>query len=561
MKKVNNNNFRGKKVLTLRGSKVLVFGLGLLGGGVATTNWLIKHGAQVTITDLKGEAYLESSLKQLKGKTNLRLNGHDKKDIEDNEIIVFNPDVSINNPFVKYARKVGKQIENEATIFYKLCPRPIVAVTGTRGKTTTSNWSGHFLNPVRGLARTEGASPVREFEQNRNANIDGKSGIGTLSNGTSPKDLGEATSNGVNAEFKAVVSGNSYTEPLLKTLDSLKAYSTKSAITPDAFSNSRELENKGVVVNEIPSYHLEYFDRAIPPPVIAVITNLYQDHLNRHGDMKEYALAKAAIFRNQVVNQHLILNHDNKWTSFFLLQKPTAKVWQFSVKALPKKVSGVFYHNSKVYFQDGRDLTPVLDIDGFEKRWGGHNLQNLLASVLTANLVGVSWEKIQQRILSLPQVPFRQEVVFDGSASLTTGDAWLKIINDTSATSPDGSVAAVARFGGPSTVLISGGTDRELDYKEWGRAIKDRIKYQNLILLSGSATKKMIKSLGAYGKKVAVCETLSECVKVAFFMAGKYKKSVILFSPAAKSFEKFKNEFDRGLQFNFLIKKYVRRKH
>ncbi|MDO8591925.1 MAG: Mur ligase family protein, partial [bacterium] len=206
-------NLRGKKVLALRNSKVLVFGLGLLGGGVATTNWLIKHGAQVTVTDLKDENYLEPSLRRLKGKLlrqaqgrlKLRLNGHDKKDIEDNEIIVFNPDVSIKNPFVKYAQKIGRQIENEATIFYKLCPQPIVAVTGTRGKTTTANWTGHFLA----------------------------------------------------AEYKTVVSGNSYIEPLLKTLDSLDS------CPANLFSNSRELENRRMVVNEIPSYHLEYFDKTI----------------------------------------------------------------------------------------------------------------------------------------------------------------------------------------------------------------------------------------------------------------------------------------------------------
>ncbi len=129
-----------------KGKKVLVFGLGLLGGGVATTNWLLKHGAKVTITDLKNKKQLAPSLKKIKGRVALKLGGHSEKDIRENEIIVLNPDVSPKNPLVKLARKLGKQIENEATIFYKLCPKPIVAVTGTRGKTTTANWLAHFLN-------------------------------------------------------------------------------------------------------------------------------------------------------------------------------------------------------------------------------------------------------------------------------------------------------------------------------------------------------------------------------------------------------------------------------
>lgn len=457
-----------------KNKKVLVFGLGLLGGGVATTNWLIKHGAKVTVTDLKSENYLEPSLRRLKGKPKLKLNGHDKKDIEDNDIVIFNPDVSVKNPFVKYAQKLGKQVENEATIFYKLCPKPIIAVTGTRGKTTTTNWVGHFLG----------------------------------------------------GKYSAVVSGNSYVEPLLRTLDRAKQYD--------------------YVANEIPSYHLEYWTSDIPSPEVVLITNLYQDHLNRHGTMKNYALAKAAIFKNQSANQNLVLNYDNKWTPFFLKQKPYGQIWFFSTQTLPKTKDGVFYRNRMIYFQKNGARKVAVRPGDFAGKWGEHNLENLLASVLAGHLAGLPWDKIQRRIKTLPQIPFRQEIIYENER--------LKIINDTSATSPDGGIAAIERFDGSSTILIAGGTDRQLDYKEWARVVKRKIKLDNLILLEGSATQKMINDLRFKVYDLRIKKTLKECFREAIKTAGKYSKSVILFSPAAKSFEKFKNEFDRGQQFNKLLR-------
>jgi len=464
---------------SFKNKKVLVFGLGLLGGGVATTNWLIKHGARVTVTDLKDDSYLELSLKRLRGNPRLKLNGHDKKDIEDNEIIVFNPDVSINNPFVKYARKLGKQIENEATIFYKLCPKPIIAVTGTRGKTTVANWIGYFLN---------------------------------------------------RAKRRAVVSGNSYVEPLLKTLDGASRFE--------------------YVVNEAPSYHLEYFSRGVPAPEAAIITNLYQDHLNRHGTMRDYALAKAAILRNQSANQHLILNRDDKWTPFFIKQKPRAKIWLFSMKSLSKKECGIFYKNGWIYFQDDGIPVPVLRVEDFGKERGRHNLINLLISSLAANLVGVPWEIIQKNITSLPEIKFRQEVIYKTNK--------LRIINDTAATSPDGGMAAVNRFASPATILIAGGTDRQLDYSVWAKTVNKKLKPENIILLEGSATIKILRLLSRNKIEPQVFGTLAKCIQAALIKARQRGQSMILFSPAAKSFEKFKNEFDRGRQFNRIIKKLIK---
>jgi UDP-N-acetylmuramoylalanine--D-glutamate ligase len=443
----------------------------LLGGGVATTNWLLKHGAKVTVTDLKTKQQLATSLKKIKGKVALRLGGHSEEDIKKNDIIVFNPDISVKNPFVALARKMGKRVENEATIFYEQCDKPIVAITGTRGKTTTATWTQHLL---------------------------GRS---------------------------AILAGNRYDHALLDVLD--------------------RVNDRHVVVNELPSYHLELFPFFKNAPHVALITNLSRDHMNRHGgSLEEYASAKANIFRNQTADDHLILNHDDAWTNFFLRQKPKAKLWFVGAKPFGPRERGIFVRHVAMYFRNGGSTSKIMDVRSFTRDRGKHNLMNFLAASLAAHLAGASWKEIAARMKTLPNVPFRQEIVFKNSR--------LTIVNDTTATSAEGGIAAIERFGSPSAILIADGTDRGLENGNWAKAVQKKIASKNLILLSGSATEKMIKALGNFAKNVHIRETLPECFEVALARARIFRISIIVFSPAAKSFEKFKNEYDRGEQFNQL---------
>lgn len=504
--------------MDIKNKKVLVFGFGILGGGLATTNWLLKHGAKVTVTDLKTKAELAPTLKKIKGKVSLKLGGHSKKDIEAADLIAMNPDVSINNEYIRHAFKKGIPVENEATLFFKEAKCPIVGITGTRGKTTTTHWINHFLG----------------------------------------------------AKCRSTIAGNSTEYQFLKIVD-----------------HTSKLD---WVVSEIPSFHLELFNKEMRKlaslkhqpasrlggrsgPDIAVVTNLYQDHLNRHLTMEGYAGAKANLFIGQQQGQILILNADNKWTPYFVkLAKNKSKghVWFFSAAGkLNKKQNGVFYRNGSIWYQFDGHAHPVLLAKNFEKTYGSHNLENLLASALAAYLAGVTGKEIQSRISTLPQVPFRQEIIFKNNH--------LTIVNDTTATSPDGAIAAVKRFAAPSealparrsfsiggakegrlnVILIAGGTDRNLDFKEWGRVITKYIEPKHLVLLEGTATAKMLASLPRRwnGTKVA---DLAQALHAALAMARRLSKAVIVLSPGAKSFGLFKNEYDRGKQFNTLVRKEVR---
>jgi UDP-N-acetylmuramoylalanine--D-glutamate ligase len=438
----------------LKNKKVLLMGLGILGGGVATARFLVEKGANLTVTDMKNEKDLEVSilkLKDLKGQIRFVLGRHEEEDFLNNEIVVINPDVPADNKFVEMAREAGKQIENELTLFYKFAPcKQIVGITGTRGKTTTTNWIGAILKMAGKEVRVVGNDPEKTF-----------------------------------------------------------------------LSEIYNCSEQTIAVIETPSFQLEIFGDSGLAPHVAVITNLYQDHLSRHKTMEGYALTKANIFKNQTKDDFLILNKDNEWTKFFLDQKPKAKV----------------------IFPSDIDL-PSFDKVKFAQQYGNHNLQNFLAAASACVALGVRVEEIVKASESLPLIKWRQELVFERDN--------LKIYNDTAATSPEACIVAIDRYKkeGQDFFIIAGGTDRELDFKEWGKFVNENLKPENIVLLAGSATEKMKKELKFVP---AEFETLEECFSEVLKRADPHKDTNIVFSPGAKSFEKFKNEFDRGEKFNAMV--------
>ena len=469
----------------IKDKKILVMGLGILGGGVSTCLWLLKHKAKLTITDLKQKKDLEKSLKKLEKylpKIKLVLGRHNKTDFKNNDIIVVNPGVPIkNNPYLKVARQANKLIENEISLFFKFNKNPVIAVTGSWGKTTTTNWIGHLLR--------------RKYRN-------------------------------------TVAGGNTPENPMLSFLDKLKINSP--------------------VVLELPSFSLELVKLKYKAPRIAIITNLYRDHLNRYDNMKDYARAKAHIFQNQKNTDYLILNYDNKWTKFFLSLKPQSQLYFISKYPLPESKNGIYRKKSKIYYQENKKKQLVFNASNFLKQWGEHNLDNLMFAILAAKLFGLNFSQIKKCIATLPQIKFRQETVFQNKNLL--------IINDSSATSPDATIAALKRFKqhkNGNIVLITGGTDKNLKFNELAEEIKKAIPPKNLVILNGSASKKLIKELDKikYSNNYFVFESLDECFYYSLHQRKQEKRTIFLFSPAATSFEKFKNEFDRGEKFNKLVKK------
>lgn len=467
-------------------------GLGVLGGGIATTRWFLRHGARVTVTDLRSRRALEGSLKAL-GKdarrVRLVLGRHRLEDFRTHDLVVANPAVPRESPYLTAARKAGKIVVNDARVFFDTYEGPLVAVTGTRGKTTTVAWIAHLMR---------GRHPA------------------LLAGGNSSSAM-----------------------PLLKLLARARS------ATPS--------------VVELSSWQLERVAEARRGPDVAVMTNLYPDHLNRYRTMRDYAGAKANVFIKQNSHQSLVLNADNPWTPFFLSRKPKSRIYFVSSHPLSQSRQGVFVKGGAAYSRMERGApTPLLSrraVERFRETWGDHNFMNALTAVLATRLMGVPFAASRRRLALLPRVPYREEIV--------RATKRLLVVNDSAGTSPDATIAALRRFAaGKCTFLLAGGTDKKLEFGDWAQAVACAVPPEHLLLLEGSATVKMLASLRRIGyfKKTEprMFESLQAMVRTARDLSREARKpTVILFSPGAASFEKFKNEFDRGRKFNAYSSRYL----
>lgn len=139
----------------LYGTRVLVMGLGVHGGGLGVARWLLRQGARVTVTDMAHHAALAHSLAALHETevatgTAVRyvLGAHHEEDFRNHELLVTNPAVRPDSPWIALARAAGVRIETEMTLFFRRCLGPILGVTGTKGKTTTALLLGAMLRQV-----------------------------------------------------------------------------------------------------------------------------------------------------------------------------------------------------------------------------------------------------------------------------------------------------------------------------------------------------------------------------------------------------------------------------
>jgi UDP-N-acetylmuramoylalanine--D-glutamate ligase len=123
------------------GKRVTLMGLGLHGGGVGAARWLARQGARLTITDLADATALRSSLEQIAGipVARLCLGRHDEEDFRSADVVIVNPAVRPDNSLLTLARQRGAQVVTEIELLLNHAPPPVIAVTGSNGKTTTAD--------------------------------------------------------------------------------------------------------------------------------------------------------------------------------------------------------------------------------------------------------------------------------------------------------------------------------------------------------------------------------------------------------------------------------------
>lgn len=154
---------------TFKNKKVTIMGLGLHGGGLASALFFLKEGAQVTITDLRSKEILEPTLSKLKSyNIKLTLGEHINSDFENADIVIKNPGVPSSSPFLKLA----KRVESDISIFLSRVNCPVIAITGSKGKSSTVSAIYHVLKKVEPNCKLGGnitVSPLTFIEDVNNS--------------------------------------------------------------------------------------------------------------------------------------------------------------------------------------------------------------------------------------------------------------------------------------------------------------------------------------------------------------------------------------------------------
>lgn len=449
--------------MNYRDKNITVFGLDR--SGLAVVERLDELDANVLVTDLKSEDELQSQIAELHGRSiNYALGRHDEQCIEKSHLIVVSPGVPLDIPILQRARSRDIPIIGEIEFASSLCQCPIVAVTGTKGKSTTSSLIGDIL------ARSD------RFEN-------------------------------------TYVAGNIGT-PLSESVSMMRS--------------------DDIAVVEVSSFQLESTETFHPE--ISVILNISPDHIDRHKSMENYLSAKKRIFANQTTEDYIVLNANHPIVREFA--QDTAAKSIFFCSEDKENFVGVFTRNGEIVSNLENKFTSVCMVDEI-KLPGKHNLENVLAAVSVASILGVRSDFIRQAILNFTGLEHAFEFVDEING--------VKFINDTKATNVESTRVALETVSKP-VMLIMGGYDKGNDYSPLIELIRDKVK--GLFLL-GPNTAKIEESLGEYAQ-IWHCQTMNEVVRLAYSRAS--QNDTVLLSPANASFDLFEDYRDRGDQFKEAVK-------
>jgi len=298
------------------------------------------------------------------------------------------------------------------------------------------------------------------------------------------------------------------------------------------------------VILEISTWQMEGIKKRKFRPQTAVLTNILPDHLDRYPNYKEYSRSEKLIFKYQSSNDNLVVNYDNEET--IKIKKETGlPIYWFSAKE--KIEPGSYLENDELIFQSGEYKIAFAKISDLTLP-GPHNLENILAASTVGFIHKIPTEIILKALKNFPGVPYRLEFIGEFRG--------IKFYNDTCATTPEATLAAVESFPEQPIILLLGGKDKKLNYENFGKAIGKNKKVKKIILLQHpdyNASLKMLSGLKKYldSEKIILTSNLKVGVKAALQQAR--ANDIILLSPAATSFGMFKNEFDRGDQFNKIV--------
>jgi len=477
--------------MSLANQRVLVMGLGRFGGGVGVTRWLVGQGAHVTLTDTASPSELADSLAKLadlpSDRLTLKLGGHDLADFTACDLLVTNPAVDkAQSPFVQAARKAGIPLTTEMNLFLERNPARTVGITGSVGKSTTTMLTFLALSAALGSTIPPASPPV-------------------------PPPLPPSIPPG-----PRVFLGGNIGKSLLAELATIR--------------------HGDVVVLELSSFMLEDTPAIRWSPNIALVTNLFPNHLDRHGDLESYGAAKQNILAFQKAGDTAILNADHtevaKWKAL-----AKGKVEFFSVRGLPALEM----------------LMP-----------GEHNQSNGRAALAVvealAGVYAVDRGAALKAMAEFAGLAHRLELVHvSGRGELNGAIRWY---NDSKATTPEASMTALEAFDperGGGAICIVGGYDKHSDMGAFAKLLAGRAVGVVGIGQTGRGIVGLVRAEGPRaGARVEYVETLERAVGQAWAWARESggPKPAVLLSPGCASWGQFQNYERRGEIFAELARAY-----
>lgn len=445
--------------------------LGAARQGLALAKYLSAHGAVVSVTDQKDAKVLRDVISNFQeNEINWVLDGHPIELLDNTDYLSLSGGVPLTIPLVQEALDRGIPLTNDSQIFLEMAPCPVIGITGSAGKTTTTMLVGNMAAAALGKSRRW-------------------------------------------------VGGN-IGNPLISYVD--------------------QMEKDHIAVMEISSFQLEQMTSS---PNIACITNITPNHLDRHGTMQAYTRAKARILAAQSISDIAVLNRDDPG-GWALRSEVQGQLISFGRQKPEIGQLGTYLAEDWIWHWDGEKASRLIPLSSIKLR-GPHNQMNVLAACAIAIAAAFPAGAMQEGVESLTGVPHRLEFVREWG-----GAAW---VNDSKATTPKGSIAALNSFHEP-LILLAGGRDKKLPWQDFSRLTLERVRY--LILFGEAADlieKSLLAELGPDQEMIAYrkCSGLEEAVKAAAEVC--VEGDVVLMSPGGTSFDEFVDFEERGEKFRLWV--------
>jgi len=307
-----------------------------------------------------------------------------------------------------------------------------------------------------------------------------------------------------------------------------------------------EMRQDDLAILEISSFQL---DQMSISPNVAAILNVTPNHLDRHGTMEAYTAAKARILDFQSQNDIAILGRDDPG-AWNLRDKVKGKLLSFGLSNLPIDQSGTYVSDELYHLRDGNAYI-LLPIQNAIHLRGDHNRLNVLAAITIGHAAGLNLDAMLEAVDNFHGVPHRLELVRE-----LHGVKWY---NDSIATAPERTIAAIHSFDEP-IVLMLGGKDKDLPWDTLAKLVHERVDH---VVVFGQAADKILGALGTSSPKgnsgsgkmrpysVQRGDGLQEAVRLAAEVAE--SGDVVLLSPGGTSFDQFSDFAERGERFRVWV--------